>query len=434
MKKIILLELNEINFDAVNFYIEKGENLPGFETLVKRGIVNTEAESEYENLEPWVQWPSVHTGKTFKEHNVFRLGDFVNSNSEQFFEKVEKAGFSVGAISPMNATNKLENPAYFIPDPWTQTPSDKTFFSKIITESIVQAVNDNSKSKLTLKTIFQLGLAFIALVKPTRYISMANYALNALGKPWRKALFLDMFLYEVHKTFFIRKNPNFSTLFLNAGAHIQHHYFFNSPYVGARELKNPSWYIGKDEDPFLEMLKIYDEMLLDLLKSSETEIIVATGLSQKPYDHLKFYYRLKDHASFLNMIGINFVDVMPRMTRDFLVSFNTIEQALAAEQKLSEILVDGKTKLFEEIDNRGKDIFVVLTYPSEITDKTVINFYGNEMLLSDLVTFVSLKNGEHNSKGFAYFSEGIRKLAPPQGSHVSKIHNTVLDFFGINAQ
>ena len=128
MKKIILLELNEINFDAVNFYIEKGENLPGFETLVKRGIVNTEAESEYENLEPWVQWPSVHTGKTFKEHNVFRLGDFVNSNSEQFFEKVEKAGFSVGAISPMNATNKLENPAYFIPDPWTQTPSDKTFF------------------------------------------------------------------------------------------------------------------------------------------------------------------------------------------------------------------------------------------------------------------------------------------------------------------
>ena len=263
---------------------------------------------------------------------------------------------------------------------------------------------------------------------------MANYALNALGKPWRKALFLDMFLYEVHKTFFIRKKPNFSTLFLNAGAHIQHHYFFNSPYVGARELKNPSWYIGKDEDPFLEMLKIYDEMLLDLLKSSETEIIVATGLSQKPYDHLKFYYRLKDHASFLNMIGINFVDVMPRMTRDFLISFNTTEQALAAEQQLSKILVDGKTKLFEEIDNRGKDIFVVLTYPSEITDKTVINFYGNEMLLSDLVTFVSLKNGEHNSKGFAYFSEGIRKLAPPQGSHVSKIHNTVLDFFGINAQ
>ena len=91
----------------------------------------------------------------------------------------------------------------------------------------------------------------------------------------------------------------FSTLFLNAGAHIQHHYFFNSPYVDSPELQNPAWYIGKDDDPFLEMLKVYDEMLVDLLKLPNTEIIVATGLSQKPYEQLKFYYRLKDHASFL---------------------------------------------------------------------------------------------------------------------------------------
>ena len=84
---------------------------------------------------------------------------------------------------------------------------------------------------------------------------MAKYALNALGKPWRKALFLDMLLYEIHKTLFKRKNPNFSTLFLNAGAHIQHHYFFNSPYTDSLELKNPTWYIGEDDDPFLEMLK-----------------------------------------------------------------------------------------------------------------------------------------------------------------------------------
>ena len=169
MKNIVLLELNEINFDAVSFYIERGEYLPGFEKLFEKGITNTESEPEYENLEPWVQWPSVHTGKTYDEHKVFRLGDFVNSTDEQFFEQVEKAGFSVGAVSPMNASNKLKNPAYFIPDPWTQTPCDNSFFSKSITDAIVQAVNDNSQSKLTFKTIFNLGLAFVALVRPTRY-------------------------------------------------------------------------------------------------------------------------------------------------------------------------------------------------------------------------------------------------------------------------
>ena len=434
MKNIVLLELNEINFEAVNFYIDRGESLPGFKKLIKQGIVNTQAESKYENLEPWVQWPSVHTGKTFEEHNVFRLGDFVNSSEEQFFEQVEKAGFSVGAISPMNAANRLENSAYFIPDPWTQTPSDDTFLSKSITEAIRQAVNDNSQSKLTFKTILSLGMAFIALVRPARYVPMIKYALNAMGKPWRKALFLDMFLYEIHKTLLQRRNPNFSTLFLNAGAHIQHHYFFNSPYVESPELKNPTWYIKKDEDPFFEMLKVYDEMLWDLHKLSNTEIIVATGLSQKPYEKLKFYYRLKDHASFLNKVGIKFNNVVPRMTRDFLVSFDSIEDSKKAEQLLSRILVDDGVKLFEEIDNRGKDIFVVLTYPSEITDKTMISYSGNKLPLRDFVTFVAIKNGEHHSKGFAYFSKGVSKFAPPQGSHISKIHKTVLQFFEIHTE
>jgi len=432
-RKLVLIELNEINFDVVSFYIERGIPLPGFRKLIDQGIVCTEAEPKYENLEPWIQWPSVHTGKIFEEHNVFRLGDFVNSCYDQFFELVERAGFSVGAVSPMNAANKLRAPAYFIPDPWTKTPCDGSFFSKIITDAIVQAVNDNSQSKLTFKTICNLGLAFVALVKPTRYLAMVKYALNARGKPWRKALFLDMLLYEIHKTLFTRKAPNFSTLFLNAGAHIQHHYFFNSPYLDSPDLKNPAWYIGKDDDPFLEMLKVYDEMLTDLLEWPNTECIVATGLSQKPYEQLKFYYRLKDHASFLEKIGVGFMDVVPRMTRDFLISFDTEEQAFKAEQQLSKILVNNEVKLFEEIDNRGKDIFVVLTYPSEITNKTMISYMGVELPLGDLVTFVAIKNGAHQSKGFAYFSEGVSQFAPSQGSHVSKIHDTVLQNFGIDS-
>jgi hypothetical protein len=241
-------------------------------------------------------------------------------------------------------------------------------------------------------------------------------------------------LYAIHKKLLKRKKTNFSTLFLNAGAHIQHHYFFNSPFVVSSLLTNPIWYIEKEDDPILEMLKVYDVMLCDLLEISNTEIIVATGLSQKPYEHLKFYYRLKDHASFLEKVGVEFTDVAPRMTRDFLVSFDTTEQALKAEEQLSKILVNSEVKLFEEIDNRGQDIFVILTYPSEITDKTMISYAGNESPLCDLVTFVAIKNGEHQSKGFVYCSEGVSEFAPPQGSHVSKIHNTVLEFFGVSVE
>ncbi len=167
--KLILLELNEINFDVVKYYIDRGISLPAMNHVLKSGLITTKAESEYDNLEPWIQWVSVHTGKEYEEHNVFRLGDFVNSKEEQFFEKVEKAGFNVGAISPMNAANRLKNPSYFIPDPWTQTKSDKSFLSKIISEAIAQSVNDNSQSRLTFKTILSLIFAFFIMVDPRKY-------------------------------------------------------------------------------------------------------------------------------------------------------------------------------------------------------------------------------------------------------------------------
>lgn len=428
-KKLILLELNEINFDAVIFYIQNNINLPGFKKIIESGINITLAEEEYDNLEPWIQWPSVHIGKKFDEHKIFRLGDIVNSSEKQIFEKVEERGYTVGAISPMNAANKLINPKYFIPDPWTITPSDKSYLSKSISQAVSQAVNDNSKSKLTIKTILNLGISFVSLVSPKKFFSMMFYAISALRKPWRKALFLDMLLFEFHKTLFKRKEPNFSTLFLNAGAHIQHHYFFNSPFVNNSRLQNPGWYIDSNEDPFLEMLFIYDSIIQDVLSSKNTEVIIATGLSQKPYEKLKFYYRLRDHKNFLRILGLKFKNVTPRMTRDFLISFDTVEEAVKAENFLSEILVNNKTRLFAQIDNRGKDIFVVLTYPHEITQNSEINVSNKKLLLQDHIVFVAIKNGEHQSKGFAYYTDRISKFAPENNNHVSKIHDVILRFF-----
>ncbi len=428
-KKLIFVELNEINFDVVKSYISKGEVLPAFSKIFREELIITKSESEYENLEPWIQWPSVHTGLSYKDHKIFRLGDCVNSDKKQYFEKIEAAGYKVGAVSPMNASNKLLKPSYFIPDPWTQTETDGSFFSKGISKAVSQAVNDNSSSKLNISTIFHLGLAFIFLVNPLKMPSLIKYALSAISNPWRKALFLDKLLHEIHKTLYRRKKPNFSTLFLNAGAHIQHHYYFNSPFVESAELQNPDWYIKESKDPFLEMLIVYDEILLDIFKLNNSSIIIATGLSQTPYSCLKFYYRLKNHKKFLDLLGIKYNEVIPRMTRDFLISFNTETDAAIAEKALKEIYVDNQVKLFEEIDNRGSELFVVLTYPHEVKDSSTINVNDEIVKLHNFVVFVAIKNGEHQGKGFAYFSDGIKEFAPKSSSHVSAIHYSVLDYF-----
>lgn len=430
--KLILLELNEINFDIVKKYIKNGTELPGFSKIIDQGVIETTSEKKYEYLEPWIQWPSVHNGLTYEEHKIFRLGDAVNSNIPQIFEKIESLGFSVGAVSPMNTRNSLSEPKYFIPDPWTNTDTDDSYLSKAVSKAINQAVNDNSEAKLSIPTIFNLIVAFIMLVNPSKYMSLIKYALSTYKKPWRKALFLDKFLYEIHKKMHTKKSPDFSVLFLNAGAHIQHHYFFNSKHIKNSTLSNPEWYINKKYDPFLEMLYEYDKIIEDILMTRDCSSIIATGLSQVPYNKLKFYYRLKNHADFLLRLGINFLDVHPRMTRDFLITFNSSEDAHSAETTLKSIMVDSNNKLFGEIDNRGKDLFVVLTYPNEIVDDTRICGNFKSIKLLDHVVFVAIKNGMHSSKGFAFYSKNFQGNKPKNLEHVSKIHDSVLGHFKNN--
>src|SRR5690348_10736474 len=128
-RPLIFIELSEINFDLVRLYLDKyRDRFPALRTLLSQHSTVTSAEEEYENLEPWVQWPSVHTGLSFNEHRIFRLGDVVESGAPQFFEQVERAGYSVGAVSPMNAANRLQTPAYFVPDPWTRTAPDRSIW------------------------------------------------------------------------------------------------------------------------------------------------------------------------------------------------------------------------------------------------------------------------------------------------------------------
>ena len=433
-KRLILIELNEINFDIVEKYIgSHSGQFPSLKKLLDGHKIRTSAEQRYEELEPWIQWPSVHTAQSFAEHGVFRLGDMVGAKAPQIFEVVEGAGYKVGAISAMNAENRLAKPCYFLPDPWTQTPSDGSFWSQSLTEAVSQAVNDNAKAKITFKSAIQVALALLRFAKPKHYLLYLKLIAGSRKKPWNKALVLDLLLHDVHASFFDSTRPNFSTLFLNAGAHIQHHYFFNAaPLRKELTYKNPEWYANPNDDPLADVLGLYDMIIGEYLEQSDSELLVATGLAQKPYDRLKFYYRLNRHDDFLNSLGIKFTGVYPRMTRDFLIEFSNKNEASMAQTVLSGLKVEGdELPLFGEIDNRGSSLFVTLTYPKEITEKT--KFILNEKLFSlkPEVSFVAIKNGMHQSEGFAFFSKKLSAFAPKDKAHVSHLGRTIADYFEV---
>ena len=419
--------MNELNFDFIKEYITDFK-LKNLNRIVSENNLITKSEEKYENLEPWIQWTSVHTGMTASQHEIFRLGDITNTNLTQIFEKIEKYGFSVCCISPMNAVNRLGKGNTFIPDPWTQAISDNSWWSRNLSSMISQTVNDNSSGRLSIKSILVILLSFVRFVRISKYVRSIKIAISSVGKPWRRAIFFDRLIHEINLNLIKNQKPEFSTIFFNSMAHIQHHYLLNSK-INKSDLKNPEWYINPKYDPFAEGLLEFDDILKDYIHLPNYEFIIATGLTQSHYNKLDFYWRIKNHKRFIDKIGINYKSIYPRMTRDFLIEFNNESEKKKAISLLSKVHEkDSKKTIFDEIDERENSIFVTLTYTDDLKKKIIVS-EEKEILADDEITFVAIKNGEHSEKGFLTFSNGLNHFVPKNYSHVSEIFNTIDSFF-----
>ena len=217
-----------------------------------------------------------------------------------------------------------------------------------------------------------VGLSFNIRFKDFK--KLFKYFLKINKKSFRKALFLDFILVLLHQNLIAKNKTDFSSIFLNAGAHLQHHYFLNSNVIN--NSSNPNWYLDNNLDPILETFLLYEELVYSY-KILGHKVILMTGLQQIPIQNSEFYYRLDNHRFFLDFLGIDYKDVLPRMTRDFEVLFSSNDQRDFASKALSNIKDKNDEKLFGEIEIRDKSIFCSLTFNKEIL-KTKIFFYKGE--------------------------------------------------------
>ena len=412
--QLLLLELNEVNFEAVEFHTQRGE-LPTFRRLFERhGYRTTISGAGADHWEPWIQWVTAHTGLDYSEHQVFRLGDIVDRDIPQVWERLEAVGYRVGAISPMNAKLLLKKPAFFFPDPWTATgisaaPGQKQFY-----EAIARLVNENASNRVSMGELLNFVIGGLKTAKLGNYTLYLALIASARTQRWKRALFLDLLLADLFMTSLTTTRPHFASLFLNAAGHVQHHYLFSSAaYIG--EQKNPRWYVAEGADPVLDAYKLYDRILARFQsRFPETRIMLATGLHQEPHDKVTFYWRLKDHAAFLDSIGVIFQRTEPRMSRDFLVVCRGVVEALKAQERLELARASDGTFLFE-VDNRGSNLFVTFVYKDDICE--TITYSAGSATVGQLrrqVAFVAIKNGDHNGIGY-FLDTGVsgRRERPP---------------------
>jgi hypothetical protein len=426
--KTILLEVNEINFTFIDKYIELGE-LKNFNALFeKHSYTKTIAENEQRNLEPWIQWVTVHTGKNFDEHKVFRLGDGVKDDVKQIWEVLEeKFDIDVAAISPMNAAAKAMNSAFFMPDPWSSDVVIGSWDLKLLFSAVKQIVNDNAKDKIEFSSYLKLAVGFIPnfrMKNVAKYIKL--FYLSRKSK-WYKAIFLDRILMDTFITQWQRYQPDFSTLFLNAGAHIQHHYMYNSAvYEGVHE--NPNWYVDEDADPVLDLYREYDQILGTINELDDVRLMICTALSQVPNPNMTYQYRLNQHGKFLTTLGIDYLEICPRMSRDFLVRFKNNDAAAQAQNSLKQVKSIDGTRIFS-VDNRGDNLFCKIDYYGPLSGIQDLVF-GEQIIknFAAMISLASIENGIHTTTGY-FVDTGIEASLTKDEIKLAEVYDQIIGLY-----
>ena len=406
MKKIIFIQLNEVNFDLVKLYVKDGK-LKNFSKLLDQNYSYiTSSEDKYEHLEPWKQWYSFYMGKKFEEHKVFYLNEG-NIKDESFFEILNKKfKKKIAFFFPMNLKNKFSDDCLFLPDPWTQTKVSankllKNFY--ISTTSIVK----NRKNLFNFKNFFYLFVSFIFLTKISSKFKLIKLFLNSIAKKHFRAIFLDYFIFLVFKDMKINQKFDISCIFFNACAHLQHHYFFASK-NNSNKFQLPNWYLNKNDDPIFDCLKIYDEIIGYLYNlNKETSFVIATGLSQKSIEKPIYYWSLKNPNFFFKEINIYPTKIIKRMSRDYTLEFVNSEDAIYNKKilmKFSEL-----NNNFFKIDLQDNKVFLEINYTKNINSKTFITDRNKNFFLKNILSFVAIKNSIHSEKGYIFSNFEITK-------------------------
>lgn len=419
--------LNELDFKLLEKYCSK---LPGkfknFEALFRLPKRQTDNFYTANNqIEPWIVWPSFFNGKSFFEHKIFRLNEFHISNYKNISEILESQNMKVGSIGAMNIPNRLVNPDYFISDMWSTTKPDKNHLIHSIQKALSQGVINNNSFKLSLSSIFYILVGLLISLRVKNIFTYMSLTIRSIKDRYIMALWLDYYINNLHYYLFNKNKTNFSTVFFNAGAHIQHHNYNNS-------IIYKKYYKTNSKDYFPKILAVYDKILGDYIHNKSLEFIVLNGLMQKQVPQGVYYYRFKDPDLFFNIIGIDTSQIQLKMSRDLTLHFDSARKLKVGISILQSIKI-GNEKIFKGFVVEKNKIFLTITYSKEIKSKDRVRVRVKNTTLDlnalNILRVIATKNGTHISSGTAYFSRRFSLSLPKRKIFITEFLGLIIKFF-----
>jgi len=399
---MLIIELNE--FDPNYFKkVSKLLGLKYIERILNLNHTNTitDEKEEYQGLDPWVQWVSIHTGKPLKKHSIKRLSETKKQDFKQIWNLFgENRNYTCGVWGVMNAPcGNKKGIKFFVPDPWSfdelAYPSNLNKFLSLprymaknyLATNLLEFMKESFKM---INFIFQNR----GNGKTRKFFSMLLKAFFISGINVHTFSTLLDFLSTLY---FIelkdKLNTNFNIIFLNHIAHIQHQFW-----------EEPEKRISKHMKLGLIICNEIIGLLIESIGKNE-ELMIVNGIRQKFVKGEGFFvYRQKDPVSFFKYFGVKSIETEQNMTNDGILIFNNNEHRDEAINILKDISIkSNKKKIFhvEVLDQRR--IFYQFDIKNKVNHDEVILLKDKSFRFFDLIECICERTGAHIQKGDIFY-------------------------------
>jgi hypothetical protein len=443
---VLVLELNELCPPIIDKMMAAGE-LPNFKALHAKSDVHV-TWTDDEDLEPWVQWVTLHTGRKQDVHGAKELDEGYRIDLPRVWDRLGDRGYDSLIFGSMNS-RRFSDKVFLVPDPWSVriSPTDPAYkaFHEFIAFNVTEHTNARARpsKKVVLdfvRFMVSRGLSISTVMTAVRQLAEERTAGRDLK--WRRSMVLDLLMWDVFEAEYRKRRPAFATFFANSTAFLQHRYWRHMQ-PDAYQVKPSAAELAAYGDAVEGSYRHMDKLVGRAMKlvGPNGRIVFATGLSQEAnlrYEHIggKFVYRPHSFEA-LNKFagGPKSATFEPVMTHQAWASFNSREEADAFEAALDAIQSNGKTVMvWRRTENR---VFFWCQFISKVdADLTLTNPKTGERLpFTELFGLVGqVNNSQHNRNGAFW----VQRVDGGSVVHADKLplENTaglLLDLFPANS-
>jgi hypothetical protein len=445
--KLIFAEFNELCPWLIDQWMAE-DLLPNFKRMHGQSAVfQTFADvADPANLEPWIQWYSLHSGLSFDQHKVFHLTEGAQATHDDLWRIAHAAGRKVINFAGMNARPFDFPDSVYVADPWCEdgnaSPPALNIYNRFVGANVREYSNPDSRLTVGDYAKF-LGFMVTHGLRAGTIGALAGQLIEERVKDrrlsWKRATLLDRMQMDVFRYYLRKVQPDFATFFINSTAHLQHSYwrqFQPDAFTRQPDAESSALYGDAIKTGYIAMDRLLGEFI-DLADANGAMLVFATALSQQPYlaaeeSGGKHFYRLRAVEALFRRFALPHCDIDPTMTHQYFVRFDSdADRAKTYEALAAFKLPDGRA-LFGFNDRTKDGLYFSCDIYSEIDGATAITAPDGTMIkFSDIAYKIdATKSGRHHPAGALWFRTGTHSLHEAPVS-ILDIFPTALDLLGI---